>query len=64
MSNQNEEGATARVPVKPSTQQRLKDFRNGLDVSFDEAILILLDTAMRKGENEFEAGRRLQKEIA
>lgn len=56
------EAASSRVPVTPATHQQLKEFRNGLDASFDEAIALLLRLAAQ-GEDVYTAGRRLRDEL-
>ena len=58
-----DEPATSRVPLRPTTYQELKDFRSGLDETFDSAILMLLRSVRRPGEDPFSAGRRLQAEL-
>lgn len=55
--------ATNRIAVTPHTHECLKDFKNGLDVSFDEAIMLLLKLTTNADEDFYTAGRRLRKEI-
>lgn len=57
------ENATNRIPVTPSIHERLKEFRSGLNVSFDEAIELLLHLARREDEGDFEAGKRLRERL-
>lgn len=54
--------ATSRVPVTPTVHERLKEFRNGLNDSFSEAIALLLDMAKQQGEDDYAAGKRLRTE--
>lgn len=56
------EASTDRIPCKPSTKSRYGDFVAGLghDATYDEALTFLLGLVKQSGENDFEAGRRLQ----
>ncbi len=52
--------ASSRIPLKPSTHDRLREFRNGLKAeSFDEAISLLLDIAVGD-DDEYMVGKRLR----
>jgi hypothetical protein len=54
--------ASSRVPVTPSTHEELKEFRNGLDASFDEAILFLLHLA-KGNDDTYLAGKQMRKQF-
>lgn len=54
--------ATSRVPVTPTVHNRLREFRNGLNVSYSEAIALLLDLVLTEQEDDYMAGRRLRVE--
>lgn len=54
------EAATSRMPVTPSTHERMKEFKNGLSAEFDDALIVLLDIAVQSGEDEYSAGKRLR----
>lgn len=54
------ETATSRMPVTPSTHERMKEFKNGLNAEFDDALVVLLDIALQSGEDEYSAGKRLR----
>lgn len=51
--------ASSRVPVTPAVHQELKEFRNGLGSSFDEAIALLL-RIVTAGEDAYTAGKKLR----
>ena len=53
---------TARVPLRPETQERLRDFCAGLGVTYDEGIDHLLSLVSKSGE-EFEAGRTVKQQL-
>ncbi len=56
-------GASSRLPLTPKSHERMKEFRNGLGGSFDEAIEVLLDSALKSGEDEYSAGKRLKSRL-
>jgi hypothetical protein len=47
---------TARLPVRPETHQRIRDFSVGAGMTMDEAVDYLLRIVSVEGE-EFETGR-------
>lgn len=56
------------LPLTPTNHNRMRQFRNGLtavvtDASFDDAIALLLDLAIKPGEDDLDAGRRLAKRL-
>lgn len=59
----NEQIASSRVPVTPDTHEALREFRSGLNVSFDEAITLLLQLSRLPGEDNFAAGKRLREQL-
>lgn len=55
--------ASSRIPLKPSTHDRLREFRNGLKAeSFDEAITLLLDIVV-ENDDEYMVGKRLRERL-
>jgi hypothetical protein len=55
--------ASSRIPLKPSTHDRLREFRNGLKAeSFDEAISLLLDIVV-ENDDEYMVGKRLRERL-
>lgn len=56
------EKADKRIPMTPSTNQRLEDFKSGLGTRYADAIELLLDLVKLPGETDFEAGRRLREQ--
>lgn len=54
------ETTTRRIPLTPSTLDRFREFCNGMKVSYDEAINILLDQFVEPDEKEILAGLRLR----
>jgi hypothetical protein len=59
MSKQSRQ-VTSRVPVTPETLERLKEFRNGLDGSYDDAINRLLDLASNGQADLYIVGRNMR----
>jgi len=62
------EVASNRIAVTPDTHKRLKDFSNGLGVSQDKAINILLNLALQYRSNNYSspeliAGLSLREEL-
>lgn len=55
--------ATSRIAVTPATHEQLKEFRNGLNSSFDDAILLMLKLLIDDGEDPYLAGRRLREKL-
>jgi hypothetical protein len=55
--------ANDRVPVTRATHEELKEFRNGLDATFDEAILFLVHLAKGKEEDTYVAAKKLRKQF-
>ncbi len=60
MAEKPSETASKRLPVTPSTFDKIRDFSRGLDASYDEAIQYLLSLAVQPKEEEMFAGRRLR----
>lgn len=54
----------SRIPVTEETRDELREFVNGLGTTYDDAILFLLDTVKKEGEDALLAGHRLRKEFA
>ena len=54
------EKASKRIPLTPTGQKRIHDFKNGFGDRYTEALLALLDQYKQAGESDFEAGRRLR----
>jgi len=54
------ETATKRIAVTPTTFENVKDFTNGLSVTYDEALEFLLRSVMKPGEDAIMTGRRLR----
>lgn len=57
LAKQNET-TTKRVPLTPTTYERLRTFSRGLDASYDETINLLLDLVIQPGEDPLLAGKR------
>lgn len=57
------ETATKRIAVTPTTFENVKDFTNGLSVTYDEALDFLLRSVMQPDEDALMAGRRLRSEF-
>lgn len=49
-----------RIPVTPDVHERLREFKNGLNVDYDAAIALLLGFVVQAGEDEHAAGKRLR----
>lgn len=60
MPESNDNIANDRVPVKRVTHEELKEFRNGLDASFDETILFMLHVLKGNEEDTYAAGKKLR----
>jgi hypothetical protein len=58
------EQSTDRMPCKPSTKLRYSDFVAGLgnNVTYDDALILLLGMVCQDGESEHQAGRRLRQQ--
>lgn len=55
-----DERANSRLPITPANHERMKEFKNGLGSDFDQAIRLLLSLAVKPGEDEYSAGKRLK----
>lgn len=55
--------ATNRIPITPELHEELREFRDGLKLSFSEAIAVLLAEA-KQGDDAYTAGKRLRKKLA
>jgi hypothetical protein len=53
----------SRVSVTEETRKRLRDFANGMGVTYEEAVIFLLDNVMHPGEDDLLAGRRVRGEL-
>lgn len=53
----------SRVSVTEETRDELKDFANGLGVTYDEAIKLLLGMVRQGNEELIVSGRRLRTSI-
>ena len=55
--------ATARIPLRQETFERMKEFCHGLDMTNDEVINKFLDRFIHDGEEPLLAGFRLREEF-
>lgn len=58
-----DEKASGRLPITPTNHERIKEFRNGLGSDFDQAVELLLSLALKPGEDEYSAGKRLKPQL-
>lgn len=58
--NKQSRQVTSRVPVTPQTLDELKEFRNGLGGSYDDAIKMLLMLARGNETDLYIAGRNMR----
>lgn len=57
------DNSTSRIPLKPSTHDEIREFRNGLKAeSYDEAILLLL-YLVKGDEDTYLAGKNLREKL-
>jgi hypothetical protein len=55
--------ASKRLPLKPAAHDRIREFRNGVNGDYSEAVLLLLDLVLEPGEDDYAAGKRLRAQL-
>lgn len=53
--------ATERIPVSPDTHAALNDFKNGLGITFDDLVLLMLTTAYGVQKDWYLYGRSMRR---
>ena len=54
---------TDRIPCTPDTKIRVRQFKKGLGITYDDAVNFLLDNLVKPNEDELEAGIRLRDKV-
>lgn len=56
------ETATKRIPVKPSTFEDFRDFCRGLNMEYSDCLQFIFQQLVKEGESPIEAGLRYRKQ--
>lgn len=56
----NNTNMTSRIPCTPETQKSVKDFANGLGMTYDDALRFMLNNLLEAHEEPLIAGYRLR----
>jgi len=54
--------ATNRIPITPELHEELREFRDGLKVSFNEAIELML-RELKQEDDAYTAGKKLRQKV-